>query len=66
MAKRIYRELSDEVRKKISDSMIIYHKNQNIEDKRRINKKKSSSMQHYWSGIGNGPTTYTDDTENKQ
>lgn len=47
MAKRIYRELTDEVKKKISDSMKTYHKNQNIEDKRRINKKKSSSMQHY-------------------
>lgn len=66
MASRIYRELTDEVKKKISDSMKTYHKNQNIEDKRRINKKKSSSMQHYWSGIGNRPTTYTYDTENKQ
>ena len=47
MAKRIYRELTDEVKKKISDSMKTYHKNQNIEDKRRINKKKSSSMQYY-------------------
>ena len=44
--------------------MKAYHKNQNIEDKRRINKKKSSSMQLYWSSIGNRPTTYTGDTEN--
>lgn len=64
MAKRIYRELNDDIKKKISDSMKAYHKNQNIEDKRRINKKKSSSMQHYWNSIGNRPTTYTGDTEN--
>ena len=51
MAKRLYRELNDDVKKKISDSMKDFHKRQNIEDKRRVNKLKSASMQHYWNSI---------------
>lgn len=59
MAKRLYRELNDNVKKKISDSMKDFHKRQNIEDKRRVNKLKSASMQHYWNSI---PHRRTGDT----
>ena len=59
MAKRLYRELNDDVKKKISDSMKDFHKRQNIEDKRRVNKLKSASMQHYWNSI---PHRHTGDT----
>lgn len=51
MAKRIYRELTDDVKKSISDSMKNYHKSMTYDDKQRVNNKRSSSMLRYWAGI---------------
>lgn len=51
MAKRYYRELSDDVRKKISDSMKEFHSKRTIDSKRATSEKQSASMLHYWSGI---------------
>lgn len=62
MARRLYRELTDVTKSKISNSMKNFHSNQNVEDKRQTNKKKSISMQRYWSGIGHKPTGTTNST----
>ena len=51
MAKRIYRELSDSVKKSISDSMKDYHKNMTYDKKIALNNKKSNSLKKYWDGI---------------
>ena len=48
---RMYRELSDEIKKKISDSMQQYHKQMTYDEKTRINKLKSASQKRYWEGI---------------
>ena len=48
---RMYRELNDDVKKKISDSMKNYHKSMTYDDKQRVNNKRSSSMLRYWAGI---------------
>ena len=53
MAKRYYRELSDDVRKKISDSMKDYHKRMTYDERQRINAKQSESQKRYWAGIPN-------------
>ena len=45
------RELNDDVKKKISDSMKNYHKSMTYDDKQRVNNKRSSSMLRYWAGI---------------
>ena len=62
MAKRLYRELTNFTKSKISNSLKNFHRNQNVEDKRQTNKKKSISMQRYWSQIGHKPTGITSDT----
>ena len=62
MARRLYRELTDATKSKISNSMHTFHMNQNVEDKRQTNKKKSISMQRFWSQIGHKPTGITSDT----
>lgn len=54
MAKRIYRELGDDVKKKISDSMKELHKHMTYDKKTALNNKKSDSLKRYWAGI---PTT---------
>ena len=48
---RMYRELSDETKKKISDSMQQYHKQMTYDEKTRINKLTSASQKRYWEGI---------------
>ena len=50
--KRIYRELSDDVKKRISDSMKEYHKNLTFDKRQKINMKQSESQKRYWSTIG--------------
>ena len=62
MAKRLYRELTDATKSKISNSMKNFHRNQNIDDKRQTNNKKSISMQRYWSAIRHKPTGITSNT----
>ena len=49
--KRIYRELSDDVKKKISDSMKDYHKQMTYDERSKINAKQSESQKRYWSTI---------------
>lgn len=51
MAKRIYRELTDDVKKSISDSMKDYHKRMTYDERLRINAKQSESQKRYWAGI---------------
>ena len=53
MSKRIYRELSDSVKKSISDSMKDYHKRMTYDERQRINAKKSESQKRYWARIPN-------------
>ena len=52
---RQYRELSNEVKQKISDSMKKYHSQRGTEKQRSTNKSISNSMKRYWSTIGNQP-----------
>lgn len=52
---RQYRQLSNEVKKKISDSMKKYHAQRGTEKQRSTNKQISNSMKRYWSTIGNQP-----------
>jgi hypothetical protein len=61
--KRMYRELNDDVKKKISDSMKNYHKSMNYDDKQRVNNKRSSSMLRYWAGI---PSKKEENEENEE
>lgn len=61
--KRMYRELNDDVKKKISDSMKNYHKSMNYDDKQRVNNKRSSSMLRYWAGI---PSKKKENEENEE
>lgn len=51
MAKRIYRELSDSVKKSISDSMKDFHRRMTYDERQRINAKQSESQKRYWAGI---------------
>ena len=51
MAKRIYRELTDDVKKSISDSMQNYHHKLTDFEKEQISRKKSESLKRYWAGI---------------
>lgn len=53
MAKRYYRELSDDVRKKISDSMKDFHRRMTYDERQRINAKQSESQKRYWAQIPN-------------
>ena len=62
MARRLYRELTNVTKSKISNSLKNFHRNQNDEDKRQTNKKKSISMQRYWNQLGHNPTGITSDT----
>lgn len=52
---RQYRELSNEVKQKISDSMKKYHAQRGTEKQRSTNKSISNSMKRYWTTIGNQP-----------
>ena len=51
MAQRFYRELSDETKQKISNSMKAYHKNNDAVKKQQASQKQSRSMQDYWRRI---------------
>jgi hypothetical protein len=53
MARRCYRELSDETKKKISDGMKDFHSHRTIDSKRSSARKQSASMQRYWLSIPN-------------
>lgn len=51
MAKRFYREPSEETIKKISDSMKQYHANRSVGEKQATSAKQSASMKRYWQGV---------------
>lgn len=57
MAKRIYRELPQEIRDKISAGMKKHHKEMGYDDKKKMNKKKSDSLKQYWNAIPNKSKT---------
>ena len=50
---RIYRELSNDTKKKISDSMKDYHRRMTYDERQRINAKQSESQKRYWARIPN-------------
>ena len=60
MTKRIYRELSNELRQNISDVMKRHHQEMSIDTKRAANKKRSESQKRYWSSIPHKQTGATD------
>lgn len=60
MTRRIYRELSNEIRQKISDGMKRHHQEMSIDTKRAANKKRSESQRRYWSSIPHKQTGATD------
>ena len=49
--KRIYRELSDNTKKKISTSMKQYHTNKTAAQTQRTSERQSQAMKKYWSNI---------------
>ena len=49
--KRIYRELSDNTKKKISTSMKQYHTNKTAAQIQSTAEKQSQAMKRYWSNI---------------
>ena len=51
MAQRIYRELSDPVKKSISDAMKEFHSKRTIDSKLKTAQKQSDSLKRYWSNI---------------
>ena len=48
---RIYRELPDEVKQKISASLKAYHASQSAAQKRHTNDKIANSLRQYWQSI---------------
>ena len=60
MTRRIYRELSNEIRQKISDGQKRHHQEMSIDTKRAANKKRSESQKRYWSSIPHKQTGATD------
>lgn len=60
MTRRIYRELSNELRQKISDGQKRHHQEMSIDTKRAANKKRSESQKRYWSNIPHKQTGATD------
>ena len=60
MTRRIYRELSNEIRQKISDGMKRHHQEMSIDTKRAANKKRSESQKRYWNSIPHKQTGATD------
>lgn len=59
MTRRIYRELSNEIRQKISDGMKKHHQEMSIDTKMAANKKRSESQKRYWSSIPHKQTGVT-------
>ena len=60
--RRIYRNLSDETKKKIADGVKNSYANKSIDDKRETAKKRSESMKTYWAKIPFKPSS-ADETE---
>lgn len=60
MTRRIYRELSNEIRQKISDGMKKHHQEMSIDTKMAANKKRSESQKRYWRSIRHKQTGATD------
>ena len=48
---RVYRELDDAVKQRISDGMKIYHQNSTTAQKQSRANKISMKLKDYWSGI---------------
>ena len=48
---RIYRQLSSDIKKRISDSMKKYHSQMTDDVKQKLNNKKSESLKNYWRSI---------------
>jgi len=48
---RLYRELPDEVKQKISASLKAYHASQSEACKQKIRNAQSASMRQYWQAI---------------
>ncbi len=44
---RIYRQLSSDIKKKISDSLKKYHSQMTDDAKQKLNNKKSESLKNY-------------------
>lgn len=61
--RRIYRNLSDETKKKIADGVKNSYAAKSIDDKRAAAKKRSESMKNYWSKIPFKPNSGSDETE---
>ena len=59
MAQRIYRELSQEVKDKISTGMRKHHQQMGYDEKKKMNRQKSDSLKRYWESIPN--KQYNDD-----
>ena len=60
MTRRIYRELSNEIRQKISDGMKKHHQEMSIDTKMAANKKRSESQKRYRCSIRHKQTGATD------
>lgn len=48
---RIYRELDDDVKQKISASMKAYHASQSEASKQKVRNAQANSMRQYWAKI---------------
>ena len=62
MAKRIYRELSQEIKDNISNGMRKFHQKMGYDEKKKMNRQKSDSLKRYWRSIPS--KQYTDDGYN--
>lgn len=53
MGQRVFRELSDETKRKISDAMKRYHHDNrnNVEANRKTSAKRSEALKRYWERI---------------
>lgn len=51
MAQRVYRELTQATKDKISQSMRAYHAQKSEWDKQETRNRQAASMRHYWQQI---------------
>ena len=56
--KRIYRELPDNTKKKISTSMKKYNANKTAAQEQTTSKRQSEAMKRYWATIPQKSTPY--------
>lgn len=56
--KRIYRELPDNTKQKISTSMKQYHANKTAAQEQTTSKRQSEAMKRYWATIPQKSTPY--------